>query len=308
MSPWINKSVAQKVISWLPFPNSCNYLFQRYITRSQVMDAAAFAFKLRHCRRHLAGYFAGGRLKSGFRVLEIGTGWHPIIPVALYLCGARKIFTIDKTGLLNGHRVRETVRLFLELEPGALAEALPWLRRERLRKLRAVAARRFSVARMLGCLGIEPIVGDAQRTGLPARSIDFVFSNSVIQEIPAQVVQGIFAETRRVAAPGALISHYINMADYRAMSDSSLTPFDFLRYSRRQWKLLSNSLVMLNRLRVADYRALHRNFGLKMLREENEMGLPAELRGVPLAEQFRGYPMEDLLVLRSWIASTPAVD
>lgn len=273
------------------------------------MDADAFAFKLGHCRKHLENYFSGGRPEGSFQVLEIGTGWHPIIPVALYLCGASRIFTIDKCGLLNARHVRETVRQFLEPgQRGALARALPWMREDRLEQLARIGRQGLSAAKSLACMGIEPSVGDARRTGLPSGSIDFVFSNSVLQEIPAQDLPEIFAEMRRVATAGARVSHYINMADYRAMSDSSLTPFDFLRYSASQWKLLGNSLVALNRLRVADYRALHGNCNLRVLREENESGSPEDLWRVPLAKEFRGYTTYDLLVLRSWMLSTPETE
>jgi len=89
MPHWLIKSAVQRVISTLPASHKWNEFFQNRVTRSLELTDSRFEARLEYCRRHfehLRDLRPGGG--DGFTVLEIGTGWFPVVPVGLFLCGA----------------------------------------------------------------------------------------------------------------------------------------------------------------------------------------------------------------------------
>lgn len=208
------KSLAQDAISVLPKNQYWNYFFQKYVLKSLYLDDNIFEMKLRECKKHLEKFFSlsSGHNKLSFSVLEIGTGWYPIIPVGLYLCGATTIWTIDRTSLLSSKSIRETLCLFVKYaKNGNLVKILPFIRRDRVIKLQNVLKQNdlLSSPQILEKLNIYPRVCDARDTGLEGSSIDFIESNVVLEYIPVDILKGIFIEFRRLASPMALMSHFI---------------------------------------------------------------------------------------------------
>src|SRR6185437_12882526 len=96
MPHWLIKSAVQRTISFLPRSYWWNELLQRKITKSIELTEARFEQRLGDARLHLDRLSEFGIANSqGFSVLELGTGWYPTVPIALYLCGAAEIWTID---------------------------------------------------------------------------------------------------------------------------------------------------------------------------------------------------------------------
>ena len=76
-----------------------------------------------------------------------------------------------------------------------------------------------------------------------------------------------------------------------------------MRFSRAQWKLIDNSLKPHSRLLLSDYRRIHQKTGWTIRLEDAIYGSLEDLRKVPLAKEFQGYSKNDLLAVRSWLAS-----
>ncbi len=304
---WILKAAIQKALSLLPESQMWNRLLQQYITRALEMDPVTFEHKLTKCRKHLENYFSiAGGSRPGFSVMELGTGWYPIVPIGLYLCGASPVWTVDIQPLLSRERVRKVLALFCHYaERGRLADILPWVNKDRVAHLLGLAkhAGLRSVGEVLGLMQIHPIVADARRPGLPSGSIDLFVSNGTLLVIPKDVLWGIFTEFRRLASAGAVMSHQVYMGDVYACFDSSITAYNFMKFSSSKWKLFNNSLLYQNRLRISEYRRLHESAGWTIKAEENVQGSLDDFRKVQLAKDFQGYSQEDLLTLWSWLTS-----
>ena len=101
---------------------------------------------------------------------------------------------------------------------------------------------------------------------------------------------------RRAAAPEAVVSHRLNIADAFSYFDKSISPLNFLRYTSKQWRWLDSPLISQNRLRISDYRQLLKEAGFEIVREENTSGRPEDLDRIKLAPEFQHYRREDLLV------------
>ncbi|MBI2929404.1 MAG: class I SAM-dependent methyltransferase [Verrucomicrobia bacterium] len=309
MPNWMIKSAVQRVISGLPRSHAWNGLFQRYVTRGLDLGIGEFEAKLNACRKHFENYrHFSPRPRAGFRALELGTGWFPILPVGLHLCGASEIWTFDIAPLLRDFTFKQTLLLFCEYDQkGALHKFLPAARPERITNLHGSVARAAEQApeALLKALNIHVLVRDARQTGLPSKSIDLVFSNVVLEHIPRAELADLFAEVRRVCADEAVISHYVGMADQYASFDRSITPFNFLKYPASRWRLLDNPIIPQNRLRISDYRSLLQEAGCSIVKELHTSGSTEALRQVKLAPEFRKYSQEDLLVLFAWIVARP---
>lgn len=301
MSRWILKAFVQGALAQLPSAQRYNRLFQRYVTYSLDLSDAQVLAKWQHLSGHLEAYRRLGGQGAPV-TLELGTGWFPIVPVGLALQGVARIFTVDRESLIGREALSATLLRYAELarrgeivfsDSGASA---------RLRDL-ATRAENEAVETVLGALGIQPIIGDARALNLASESVDLLCSNNTLEHIPEDAIGDILREFRRLAAPGAVMSHHIDLSDHYAHGDRSITVYNFLKYSDRVWPLFNNQLQYQNRLRLSDYRRLHEEGGWRIVDEQTK-GEPLEvLRQVRVAARFRGYTEADLAVHNAWITS-----
>ena len=282
MPSWLLKAAVQGAISPLPGRDRLNHVLQRYITGSVTLTDEVFERKLAQCHRHLESY----RTQHGAlprHVLELGTGWYPIVPIGLIDMGVERVTTFDVNPLCDLARARTALQRFgsdLRADPAA-ADA----------------------ARLLEPLGIRMVVRDVRESGLDQASVDLFVSNNTLEHIPPATLSEIMAEFRRLAAPGAVMDHFIDMSDHYAHFDRSITEFNYLRYSDRRWRLVNNRLQYQNRLRISDYRRTVEEAGFRVVSEEPERGHADDLEQITLAPRFRGYPRDELAILRCWMTA-----
>jgi hypothetical protein len=311
MASWLAKAFVQRAIGVLPNPHFWNELLQDRVTHSLGLTEQRFEQSLRNCLSHLEQLqrLAPTKGKDGFKVFELGTGWFPTVAIGLFLCGAQEVWTWDIAPFLKRGRLKDTLGRFLEIEEQGLRNrfhALP----ERLARLREVMAlcdspEGLKPAELLERLGIHYRVGNASQTGLLPQSIDLIVSDVVFEYLSPQALREVLQEFRRIAAPNAVMSHTVDLTDQYAAGDTGITQFNFLRFSDRVWRLLNNPIIPLNRLRIGDYRTAFRDSGFEVVDEVDRLGDPVDLKGTPLAARFRGYPVEDLLVVFTWLVAVP---
>lgn len=307
MSRWFVKAAAQKALSFLPAAHACNYLLQKHITGSIALDHATLKSKIDYARRYVQLWEAiNGTSLEGVNAFELGTGWYPVLPIVLYLCGANKVWTIDKVSLLRRENVIKTLQLLRELIEGMeLRKDLPWIHEDRVKTLLSLShiAETLGVSDLLARLNIEALVQDATHTTIESGSINLLLSNSVLQEIPQHTLVAIFGELRRIASSDSTMIHYINMVEPLVAYDSRLTAYYFLQFHEATWRYINNPIHFHNRLRMPDYRVVHESSEFRIVSEENESGSESDLDAVSLASPFTQYSRADLRILRTWIVS-----
>jgi hypothetical protein len=298
--PWWIKAGIQGTLSLLPQPQRWNRLFQRYVTRSIRLRAQTFQRKWAQALHHHANWRLH-RSHPPRSVLELGTGWHPVVPCGLALLGVEQVYTLDVTNLVCARTLAETFTLYDALLDERHGDLPVDLRRMAiLRDLRHDPPRDPYTA--LAQLGVHALVADARTSGLGAGTIDLFVSNNTLEHIDPATIAATFQEFGRLAAPGALMSHFIDMADHYAAFDPRITVYNFLRFTDTRWRLFDNELQHQNRLRVTDFRELHRASEWRLLDEENTSDAAAFAQ-VELAPQFHAYSSEDCMVYASWITS-----
>lgn len=302
MPPWYLKAAAQGTMSRLPSPQRWNRLFQRHVTRRLRLTDDYVQLKasagLRHLELLVATRAAGAPPEA---VLELGTGWFPIVPVTMALAGVARVVTVDAQPLLRRAEVTATLATIRRLT-AAGSLVLPPTARDRLDRA-LDGGPDVPVATRLGQLGVEVVVGDARRLDLPAGSFDGFISHETLEHIDRPTLRELFAELARTSRPGAAMSHFIDMADHYWDFDPTLDPYHFLRFDEDQWRWFNNSLQFQNRVRLCEFRRLHAETGWAVVGEHDAERDVAALRRAPIAAAFAGFDKRDLAVYRVWMTS-----
>lgn len=293
---WFIKAAVQKVLSILPWKYGINYLIQKYITVGKALPAHFVEDRLMHARKHATAWKQFGNIEvANTHVMETGTGWYPIVPVAMFLLGFRSVVTTDVRKLLHLSSVKKTLHAILLLHrENKLALLLPDYQPERIGALKN-ALQKKSTEEILRSLSIRQIVSDIDHIPIPSGCIDLLISNNTLQFIPATLLPGYLTELQRIASDGAVFSMAIDFTDEFSHSDPSIGSLHFLRYSDRVWNLFSSPLYAPNRLRYSDFRGFFSN-GPEILSEEVGRIKPEAIGDLKISKRFADYDNADLLI------------
>lgn len=103
--------------------------------------------------------------------------------------------------------------------------------------------------------------------------------------------------TYHLSAPEGISSHIVDLGDHFAHLDRHITPFNFLRYSKRTWRMIDNRIQPQNRLRVPDYRALFSRSGFRAVAEQRLEVDRTALARVKLHADYRRIDADELAVI-----------
>jgi SAM-dependent methyltransferase len=289
---WKYKALLQFVFSNIPFGESLNYFFQRYVTKSLPVRDTKFVSivsiakdHIDVCRKYL------GRPLGEATFYEFGAGRDLIIPLTFYALGVERQILVDVRKLLRPRLVNHTIKQFQGVD-------LPF---QLLRKPdQFVDEGVHFLASLRKFYGIEyRAPWDARDTGLETASIDCITSTSVLEHIPPDDIQAILLECHRLLKSDGLMSFRIDYQDHYSYFDRSISAYNFLQYSDKKWKLFSPALQYQNRLRHRDYLELFQKAGFEIVEERCVEGTAADLQTIqrlPLDERFRKYRPEELAV------------
>lgn len=303
LNRWWVKAAAQGILAAAPGATRLDDRL-RVRVRPPRLTQDYFLSKWLHVQRHLAAIDgAEGQPLPEPVVLELGTGWFPVVPLGLALHGAA-VITIDRSRHLEPAQVRATLQLLSDLAAAERIHTAAPHRLARLREMLADPAPR-TTAGLLEPLGVAPRIADAQDlSGIPeAAGADLLVSNNTLEHIPTPVLAGIFAEFRQRASPQARMSHYIDLADHYAGFDPRITEFHFLTLSPAQWRLANNRLGYQNRLQLSDYTRLLKQTGWSIARQKVTARKPAKLAGLALVPPYDAMDVQDLLVVKAHLVT-----
>jgi SAM-dependent methyltransferase len=302
---WLAKAALQRGLGFLPQAEPMNYLFQRHVTRSLPAEESVFRRKFARALQHLRAYeeHGPGAPREEAVFYEFGAGWDLAIQLSFAALGVGRQLLVDIRPSARAELVNDSLAAF-----GRLWDELE---QEAGRELRPLGGPVASVSELEERLGIAYLAPrDARATGLAAESVDFASSTDVCEHIPAGDLAAIFGECRRLLRPGGAFSCRIDLQDHYSYFDRSLSPYNFLRFSDRTWRLVNSPLQYQNRLRAPDYLHLVREAGFELVVERpsgpTDDGL-TELRSLPLAPRFSGYTLEEAgVTVLSLVARRPA--
>lgn len=301
MARWIVKALVQRVIGFMPNPDYWSDLVQRKIAGSVDLTYPFFLSRLDVARRNLDAF---ARENGPAEVLELGTGWFPIVPIALRLAGASHVRTCDIVEHVSQERLSATLQAFARAaDDGELRRRFPSINEPLLQHIRSFDPARQACVESLRSLGIEYIVGDFPGASLPPASVDLIVSHAVLEYISEPPFRSLLDAFRRVLKSDGVMSHWIDFSDEYAYFDTNISPLNFLRYPDWAWRIINNPIIPLSRLRIDDVRRLFANAGFA-IHEEDCVKLDSDkMRKLPLAREFATRDIEDMRVLDAWIAA-----
>jgi SAM-dependent methyltransferase len=236
---------------------------------------------------------------AGAEIIEIGTGWNPVLPLLYSLSGAKKITTVDQERLLDVHLARAALAYIAENVgdhncPHRLAMPLP------------VNNLRSDKVTLDAFLGDFRIVYHApfDFMQLPEGCADLIVSRAVLEHIPVPVLMRIFAHSHRVLRPGGVICHTIDMSDHWEHGDKTISRVNFLKYDGLPWKLTClNVQNYQNRLRRFEYLSILKENNFEILSATGVPNAAArnDLASARINLRYRDVPVDELAILDTTI-------
>jgi len=234
--------------------------------------------------------------------LEIGTGRTINVPTGLWLCGAKKIISVDLHKYLKEELVIESVN-YLKAHKDEVQNLFGDLGkteifRNRFSQLMSIEV---SLDKLLEQMNIEYLApADAASLPIDDNSIDFHCSTNVFEHIPRDLIGSILLEAKRVLSKDGLFVHLIDLSDHFSHGDESITTINFLRYNEKEWnKLAGNKFMYHNRLRKNKFLELFEKQGATLLSKEqviNKRAFELLNKGFPLDDGFLGESFENSAV------------
>jgi SAM-dependent methyltransferase len=236
----------------------------------------------------------------GARGFEVGTGYYPMVPSLLYLCGFQSSQTVDLQRLHDEAVFQGSLQLLAQDEAGF------WQRMEGAVD-RSVANERF--AHLRACLvqgtdfrEVANIVyeapSDASKASVADESIDVHYSITVFEHIPASIILKILQEASRMLRPGGVAVHLVDLGDHFQHHDKSIPSIHFLRYSEEEWnRVAGNPMSYCNRIRASELVDLFEQAGFEIVALEkvvDDESLQALRDGFPLHQDFLRFEPDDL--------------
>ena len=281
---WQIQMLAGAAKSLVPFQPYLRRLKRQLIPSSQIDEG-----KSRHALRQglrVIQLLRESRAALNGVILEIGSGWFPVVPMLFHLAGAEKIILTDNEKLMDDDTIR-SAKQFVMSERDIVCAAL------------GLSDTGFDRLHTFDFQYLVP--WDVNQ--IPAHSVDIILSRAVFEHILPKDLVNIVENCDRIVRLDGAMCHVIDNSDHWQHRDNKISQVNFLRYEDGWfWRIASaNTQHYQNRWRHSDYLALFRRNGWEAVFQEGEPDPQSlkDLSSLPLARRFRGCDLRDLAVLTS---------
>ncbi len=300
MRNWKLKAFIQKLLSIFPGGYDMNFVLQKHVTKGVELTDDYFYDRLNHASDHINAYKNKFSLESDFQfTLELGTGWYPIVPLAIFLSGAEVIYTIDIVSMTDRDKIKKTIEKFIQSKNfNTLRTFIPY-KEDKMRFLEALYLNyeNLTYEKILHLLNFHLIIGDAKTIALSSDKIQLIHSNNTFEHIYPETLIPILSEFKRLIDKSkGVMSHFIDMSDHFAHFDSKISIYNFLKFSESTWKGIDNSIQPQNRLRFSDYLAMYGDLQIPVSYTKIRPGDTQQLTKIKLDKKFKSKTIEDIAI------------
>jgi predicted SAM-dependent methyltransferase len=291
------KCALQWLFSYLPYPNEWNYLAQKYLSRRAFPPDKVMEEKYQRALDNLEKFEKYCNKKLSDAVFyEFGAGWDLYLPMIFSTFGVGKLISTDLNPLSKVDAINHAlshVRRLADKNQIIPDKTLIFTKNN----FRTILQEYFRINYQ------APV--DARYVSYSDNSIDFIYTNSVNQNIPQYILIDIVKECHRILKPDGIISFRQSYGDQWSYIDKSISRYNYLRYSEKQWKKYCPPLQYQNRLRHKDYLKIYHDAGFEVI--EEQLDIPDDetrkmLENFPIAQEFREkYTIEELAINGSWM-------
>ena len=290
---WFAKALALKVLSAAPGGATLYNWGQKYVTHSLDPTPLRVRQKIEVA---LLYFDTLERLGTPLDLttaahIDLGSGWHPTIPLFLHACGCDRQWLFDVSPLLNSGLLQKTIASVREVISDPTHPAS-----ERVKRIPAVSES-ATLPSALEALGMSYTAPYMERLESLSDAADLVTSTQVLQHVDHGILSRIFSGVFRALKPGGHFIATIHLKDLNAPLGGN-SPYSHLRFSPALWRACVNSRIMsFNRLKAPDFRSLLETAGFSLPHFEVERGTTADLArldAVRVHSSFARYSREDL--------------
>jgi SAM-dependent methyltransferase len=271
--PWWTKIVAKVVLSRLPIHHS---LWQRLdIFRHGLMDQPGYAFEVFTQHYDRVSFL---RKHEGFVGLELGPGESLFSAIISQAFGASASYLVDVGAFARR-----------DLQPYRIMAQ--YLRDHDLPVPNVDTA--TTLDQLLHMCGSQYLTaGLTSLRGLPDQSVDFIWSQAVLEHLRQSEFTPIMMELRRILRADGVCSHRVDLKDHLAGGLHNL------RFSHRLWEsnFMANSGFYTNRLRYSEMvqRFCEAGFEVQHVHVDRWDHVPTPRE--KLAAPFRHLPDDELCI------------
>jgi len=213
-------------------------------------------------------------------ILEIGSGWVPMLAYFLKVKGEiNKVYTYD----INKHYQQQN-----------LDKCFNYMISKYDTKINPIEKGEFTLPDFIEYHPFTNII-DADLS----KDIDIVLSRFVLEHVTPADLSAIHKKLYESLPDNVLILHLISPSDHRAHSDGSLSLYDFLKYSKKEWDNIQTKFDYHNRLRLPNYLDIFEDAGFEILFVEYDKASENEekyrkFKELEIHPDFKKYTEEEL--------------
>jgi len=282
------KCLLQHIFSNLPKGEILNYLIQKYLTKGLPGSNDHFLERVELAYNHYLKFEKYHSVdENSHKYYEFGAGWDLISPISMALLGF-EVSCIDIRKLIFNQLIADTVTKFRD-NKGQLPFNLDHQELKNEHQPLKYLKDKFNFTYS------APL--DATDTKFNSNYFDFATSTVTLEHIPEQDLFSILKETHRILKQGGILSLTIDYRDHWAYSDKSISIYNFLTYSEREWEKYNPSLHYQNRLRHGDYLNIISKTDFKIMEVLPEFPTELEIKileNLNINDKFRDYSINDL--------------
>ena len=296
---WKYKAFLQKSFDVIPFGRNLNYFMQRNITKNLPVDNDTFfqKFQFSFAQHEKIGQISSLDMDNN-KSLEFGAGWDLLTPLSYYMLGVKEQIVIDlfhnmKTDLINNSIQRFVEnKSELEKEYSVLLKNIP----------HGTISGYEDLNDNFGIKYMAPV--NAAATGFEDNSFDYITSLSTLEHVPESEIKGILDECYRILKPGGVLSCIVDLRDHYSYFDQSISIYNFLQYSDKQWNLYNHNLQYQNRLRNKDYKNIVNSTKFRIAEyniSEYDSVEKEQLNNLDLSVRYMNNSIDDMGIKEIWM-------
>ncbi len=253
---------------------------QVYIDRAQEIISQA--------RKHNA-------IKSGDRLLELGTGWLHWESTILRLFYDVEVHLFD---VWDNRQFPAFQQYFREFS-SVVDRSIPMTNgeKERVHGLLYTLLKATAFEEVYELLGHKYVVNSTGTLeNFPDNYFDLIFSCSVLEHVEKKIIPAFMKGCYRVLKPNGRAIHLVDLGDHLTLYDNTM-PYNknYLRYSDTVWRLFfQNDVQYFNRIQRSDWLKYFADAGFQVVEERAE---PIDLNGVKISHSFAAFDRNDLACL-----------
>ena len=274
------KTFVLKVLDFLPTKMGF-YLYYK-------IQAKSFKSINKFIEPNLASYekiksilFKNDVLLKDKTIIEIGSGWIPLLPYFLKVKGnIDEVYTYD----INRHYQQKN-----------LDKCFDYISTNYKTDINLKIQGSLNLPEFIKYHPFTNII----HADMPV-NVDIVFSRFVLEHINPEDLISIHKKLFDTLPAEAYILHLISPSDHRAYNDQSLSLYDFLKYSKKEWNKIQTKFDYHNRFRLPNYLEIFTDAGFEIIYVEYDNVNKNEdkykkFKELKIHSDFSQYSEEELL-------------